>query len=198
MSKDGTIQQSWIPSTAYYRVQELLSMDKLLIWRGWCNEQTELGEARPDTLLFLEIDSTWHLRQAGQRLFRKAQGFIESIAANPVTRSLVVVLGNSAGGIREIRTGSFEDFVGNLENAMAIDWVPYHVDSVVFGEESNLFLLSSDGSIYCTDVITFDRKAILSPSVSFRMLSTSRLPQETLLIADNQSNLFLCQMENIK
>ena len=200
---DGSVHLLWETKLNYSRVQELLCTGDTLVWRGWCDDQTNSGESRPETLMFFEPDNFRPLRLAGRRLFYKSDGFIETVAYDPIKGSLIVIVGNSASidngatnGVKGIIAGSIEDFIDEHERSITLDWLRTSIKDAVFGTNSYLYLLSTEGSIYCVDANTWKRRAVLSPSIPFQVISTSCILLDTILLADSKLNPYLCQMEN--
>jgi len=193
---NGSIHLVWSSKSKNARVQELLSTNALLVWRGWLDDQAVSEEARPDTLLFFETNHSNHLQMVGQRVFRKPEGFIESITYNGSLQTFVVILGNSANGKRGIRVGSAEDFIEQNERFIAVSWLPNRIKSATCKTGSNLYLLSEDGCIYCLDTRTFERKAGLSPSLPFQSMSTGWGQKDRILLADGKSDIYLCRILN--
>ncbi len=193
---DGSVRPAWSPESTIARVQELLCAGRTLVWRGWCSDRTESGEERPDTLLFFEAGPDRRLHQVGRRLFGKSEGFVETMAHDASRNSLIVILGNSANAARGIREGSVEQFIARRESHRAIDWLRSYVRAADCRTGSNLYLLSEDGSISCLDSRTSERKAVLSPSVPLQVMSAGGGEGAAILLADAQSHIFLCRMEN--
>ena len=197
LETDGSLHLIWEAESNYSRVQELLCTDNKLIWRGWCDSQTSLGESRPETLMFFELDHYRKLRHAGRRLFYKADGFIETVAYDSIKDSLIVIVDNSASDARGIKAGSIEDYIVERESKNPLDWICHNVSAATFGTNSCFYLLSADGSIYCADANTWKRRAVLSPSIPFQVLSTSCVVQDCILLSDSNSNSYICRMENM-
>jgi hypothetical protein len=177
------------------RVQELLHTGDVLVWRGWFNDET-IPEGRPDTLFFFGSDRIGQLKQVGRRIFSKSDGFIETIAYDFIKNSLLVIFNNSTRGITEIRTGSIDDFILKRESHKTIEWVQDQVKAAQFSSGSTIYMLSNNGTVYCADSNTWERKAVLSPSLPFQVMSLDCSNQAGVLLSDSKSDIFSCRLES--
>jgi hypothetical protein len=167
-----------------------------LIWQGWCSDRIDTGEGRPDTLLFFESDQSKHIRQVGQRLFGKSEGVIKTLACDSTEDDLIVILVDSASNIHRMETGFISDFVEKREIKKTIGWIRDNIRAAGRRSGSGLYLLSHDGTVYCTNTDTWELKAVLSPSEPFQMMSVGGGLQGPILLADSKSDIFSCRLEN--
>jgi len=196
IDKNGLVKRVWVSNFVKSHVQEIICTEKYLCWRGWVNENTNAEESRPETLIFFEINNGKQLIHIGKRIFRKSDGFIETMAYNNHQDSLMLVLSNSKRYTRGICFGTIEDFITYKEYHYPISYVKSYVQAASYSDPCNFFLLTLDGSIFSINNKKVMHKTVLSPYLPFSKMSNSIRSDEKICCSDTESNIYYCSIEN--